>query len=355
MKILITAPSLDEQRNVSGISTVVRQIIEHSPNTFSHFQAGREDGERAGAAWLLRQATLPVRFLARVLAERPDIVHINTALTDLSIWRDSALMLGAKLAGRPVVLALHGGKYLLDEFESKSLERAAAGLLRRADTVVALSEIERRQIDRRWPGLNVQVLPNAVPVPQGRPSKPDNAVPAFIFLGRLHESKGLDEIAKACEALKHDGFDLRFNCFGDGPMKEGFVTRMNEILGGRFHYGGVIAGPDKSRELEKADIFLLPSLYGEGLPVAMLEAMAAGCVVVASEMASVSEVIEDGVNGYLIEPGNTAQLVGRLKALLDDRPNWKLVQNAASDTIRSRFSITEHTARLDKIYRSVTG
>ncbi|MCC6326912.1 MAG: glycosyl transferase, partial [Acidobacteria bacterium] len=85
MKIVITAPSLDEHRNVSGISTIVRQIIEHSPHEFSHFKAGREDGEPADAVWLAKQAALPLRLWARILSEKADLVHINTALTDLSI------------------------------------------------------------------------------------------------------------------------------------------------------------------------------------------------------------------------------------------------------------------------------
>ena len=103
MKIVITAPSLDEHKNVSGISTIVRQIIEHSSHDFAHFKAGREDGEKATALWLAKQATLPVGFTAKLISEKADLVHINTALTDLSIWRDLALSKAAKLAGKPIV------------------------------------------------------------------------------------------------------------------------------------------------------------------------------------------------------------------------------------------------------------
>ncbi len=101
MKIVITAPSLDEHRNVSGISTIVRQIIAHSGHKYAHFKAGRADGEKAGAGWMLKQAALPVRFFARILKEKADVIHINTALTDLSIWRDAALTRAAKMAGLP--------------------------------------------------------------------------------------------------------------------------------------------------------------------------------------------------------------------------------------------------------------
>lgn len=352
MKVLITAPSLDETKNVSGISTAVRQIIEQGPHEYSHFRAGREDGERSGFGWAVRQAALPLSFFWRIVRGKPDLVHINTALTDLSIWRDAALSRAARLAGRPVVLGIHGGKYLVNDFESKPTEKVAGAMLRAAKVVIVLSEAEKCEIDRRWKGLDVRVLSNAVPVRRERRLPRENNVPLIIFLGRLHESKGLHEIAKACEALTADGFDLRFNCFGEGPMKEVFLSRMAKILGDRFHYGGVVAGAEKQRELDSADIFLLPSLFGEGLPIAMLEAMAAGCVVIASEMASVGAVIDDGVNGYLVQPGDTAQLISRMKMILDSRSDWAAVGSAAVETVHQKFAIEDYVEKLDRIYRS---
>jgi len=351
MKIVITAPSLDETKNVSGISTIVRQIIEYSPHQFSHFQAGRTDGQSAGMAWLAKQVLLPMKFLAKILAERPGIVHINTALTDLSIWRDTALIKAAKLARRPIVLSVHGGKYLVNDFDGSKAAVATQSLLRAATFVVVYSDLEKASLERRWKHLPLRVLPNAVPLRDGGQSEQDNKVPVMIFFGRLHESKGLDEIVKACKQLKENGFDFQFNCFGDGPMKDVFLPQMAEVLGERFHYGGVLKSLEKYAELDKADIFLLPSIYGEGLPMAILEAMAAGCLIVASEMASVAAVIEDGVNGHLIEPGNTSQLVSRLKMILDSRPEWSPMQKAAIKTVRQKFAISEYIEKLEEIYR----
>jgi glycosyltransferase involved in cell wall biosynthesis len=352
MKIVITAPSLDEHRNVSGISTIVRQIIEHSQHDFAHFKAGREDGEQADLKWLAKQAVLPFRFFACIKKERADLVHINTALTDLSIWRDAALSRAARIARRPLVLSVHGGKYLVNEFKNPRMKRVTETMLRTAKSVVVYSDLEKAEVERRWKGLDIRVLPNAVPQREDAAAERNNDVPVIIFFGRLHESKGLDEIIKACTQLKNDGFDFRFNCFGDGPMKDTFIPRMESALGGRFHYGGVLTGSDKYRELDRADIFLLPSIYGEGLPMAILEAMAAGCVIVASEMASVAAVIEDGVNGYLIEPRNTNQLVSRLKILLDGRGDWKPVSQAAVETVRDKFAISSYIEKLEEIYWS---
>lgn len=353
MKIVITAPSLDEHRNVSGISTIVRQIIEYSGFQYAHFTAGREDGEKAGTIWLLKQAALPIQSFALILREKANLVHINTALTDLSIWRDAALTRAAKLTGRPIVLAIHGGKFLMNDFESPRLERVTENMLRSAKAVVVYSELEKQQVDRRWQGLNIKILPNAVPEPNLPTVVRDNPKPVIIFFGRLHESKGVDEIVKAFRSLRANGFDFQFNCFGDGPMREVFINQMSELMGDRFHYGGVITSGEKWKQFAEADIFLLPSIYGEGLPMAILEAMAAGCVVVASEMASVASVVDDGINGYLVEPRNTEQLTSRLKIVLDSRSDWKPVQNAAIETVRNKFAIPDYIEKLESIYKEV--
>lgn len=347
MKIVITAPSLDETRNVSGISTVVRQIIEHSGHEFVHFQAGREDGERSGPAWLLKQALMPFRFRRLVESEDADIVHINTALTDRSIWRDAAL---ARMVRKPIVLSIHGGRYLLENIESPRLERATSGLLRAAKSVVVLGEFEKEHIERRWKGLDIRVLPNAIATRNEEIAIRKNTDPVVLFLGRLHESKGLAVLAEACKRIVDEGIEFQFRCFGDGPMKIEFIASMSEVLGEKFYYGGVVTGDAKVAEYDRADIFVLPSIYGEGLPMAILEAMDAGCVVVASDMASVSAVITDGVNGFLVEPGNVEQLSRVLRGSLIERNRWLPVSEAASATVQRDFAIQNYIAKLDAIY-----
>jgi glycosyltransferase involved in cell wall biosynthesis len=354
MKILITAPSLDESQNVSGISTIVRQIIDHGSFEYVHFAAGRRDGEKAGAIWLIKQAILPLRFFWRCLTVKPGAAHINTALTDLSIWRDAALVLAAKLAGRKVVLSIHGGKYLMNPFTGARVEKVTGRMLRRASVVVVYSDLEKTEVLKRWPDLKVEVLANAIPfadVPSSDRAKRDNAKPVLIFFGRFHESKGLHEVIDAARILNDEGYDFQFNAYGEGAEKEFFLSGMRAGLGGKFHYGGIIAGKEKWRRLAEADIFVLPSRYGEGLPMAMLEAMAVGCVVVVADVASVAAVVTDGENGYVVEPKNLDQLVSKLKMLLDNKAGWKPVQEKAVATVKERFAIADYIEKLERIYQ----
>ncbi|MEJ7848466.1 MAG: glycosyltransferase family 4 protein [Pyrinomonadaceae bacterium] len=355
MKVLITAPSLDENENVSGISTVVRQIIEHGGIEYAHFLAGKKDGVTNGVSWFASQAVLPFKFLNAIRSEKPDVVHINTAMTDRAIWRDAALaaLASAVFRSKPIIISIHGGRYLLNDFENKTLAAVAEQMLRRARVVIVLSENEKTEVLRRWKNLDVRILPNAVPVFERGELERRNPNPLIIFLGRLHESKGLNEIVKACRSLHESGFEFRCECYGDGPQKEVFVDELTKILGDEFYYGGIVIGKEKLKKLTEADVFLLPSIYGEGLPMALLEAMAAGCIAVASEMASVASVIRDGFNGYLIEPGNTGQLIGRLKMILDSRIEWPEIQKNAVETVRTDFAIGDYIKKLEAIYSEI--
>lgn len=356
MKILITAPSLDENENVSGISSVARQIIEHGKWEFTHFQAGRRDDEKSKMGWIYNQLFLVPKFLRVIRREKVDLAHINTALNPLSILRDYALARAAKSMKIPILLHVHGGRFLAREFENRALAKLAENMLRLASVVVVLSELEKKIVERRWKNISVKVLENAVPVGDApdfeRGARREKAI---IFLGRLHESKGLNEIVEACRILKNEGFDFRFKCFGAGASRDFFIEEMTKILGEKFYYGGVISGAKKQRELTESDVFLLPSRYGEGLPMAMLEAMAAGCLPVVSEMASVGAVVRDGENGFLIEPQNTAQLVEKLKLLLSDKADWETLRQAARKTVEEKFNLKDYIKKLESIYSEVAG
>lgn len=353
MNILITAPNLDENKNVSGISSVVRQIVEYGGFDYTHFRAGRQDNETTNAGWFLKQFALPLAFGTEISRRRIDVVHINTALNPLSILRDLALVKAARSKNRPVLLHVHGGRFLAREFENKILAGIAGKMLRAASAVAVLSGLERDILRRRDPHLQIRVLENAVPLDKAKKPARRSDKKTIIFLGRLHEAKGLNEIVEACRVLKRENFDFRFLCYGAGAGKELFTTEMSTLLGDDFFYGGVAAGEAKWQALAASDIFLLPSRYGEGLPMAMLEAMAAGCAVIVSEMASIGAVVRDGENGFLIEPGSAAGLTGKLKMLLTERVDQKSLTENAVRTIRERFALDDYIEKLENIYREL--
>ncbi len=264
--------------------------------------------------------------------------------------RDFALVKAAKLAQVSIVLHIHGGKFLAQEFDKKRLENIAEKMLRAADEVLVLSRLEKEIIETRWQSLKVKVLENAVAVEDfTEVEKNKNSI---IFLGRLHESKGLNEIIEAARILKSEHLDFTFRAFGAGDLQDFFITEMSKILGDKFYFGGVIAGKAKQNELAASTIFILPSRYGEGLPMAMLEAMAAKNVVVVSEMASIGAVVQDNFNGFLVEPRNILQLTEVLRNMLSNKINVENLQNNARKTVETRFNLHKYIHKLEDIYKN---
>lgn len=351
MKVLITSPNLDDRINISGISTLARQIIERGSADFVHFEAGRRDGQPADARWILWQINSVRRLWFELKRKQIELVHLNTNYQPLAILRDAVYAATARAAGVPVLLHLHGGRFLAEEFKNPVLSRIAEKTARDAKVVLVLSELEKEIIEKRWRGLNIRVLENAVAIEEAISVKENRDVPVILFLGRLYESKGLHEIISACQTLRDEGFKFRFHACGTGPLEDFFVREMSAVLGEDFHFGGIVSGEAKWRAYSEADIFVLPSRHGEGLPLAMLEAMAAGCGVIVSEMASTGAVIENGENGFLIEPRNASQLVERLKFLLENKAVREKLAQAARQTIEKRFSFDVYLKRLENIYR----
>jgi glycosyltransferase involved in cell wall biosynthesis len=351
MKVLITSPSLDETENVSGISTMVSNIIAQGGGAFVHFPAGRKDGEASGPKWLLSQLELRSRLRKAIADVRPDVLHINTAFEPRAMIRDLVLAKTAKHL--PVVLHVHGGRYVLQETPKGFISTIATKLLSSASRVIALSDAEAEALTKLSPGVRVKVVANAVDTEKFPEVERKWGDKNIIYLGRLHQPKGLDDIVEVCRILLEQGFRFRFSCYGTGPDKDKFTAAMTGVLGDQFHYGGVISGTAKIQALNEADIFLMPSRY-EGLPLALLEAMASGCVPVVSARGSMTTVVKDGQNGFLVEPGDLMQIVGKLKNLLSEgEPGWLEFRRNARETVRTRFDMSGYVSKLNEVYSKV--
>ena len=331
---------------------MIASIIDHAGCDFVHFTAGRKDSDKFDLDWIKRQVMLPFAFRREIRRAKPDVIHINTAFEPRSIVRDLVL---AKSAGkRPTVLHVHGGRFVMQDPPNGILASMADKLLRSVSRVVVLSEAERESLLSRSPGINVSVLPNAIATAAFSGGDRSKEVKTIIYIGRLHEDKGLSEMAETCRILAAQGFKFKFSCFGAGRDQERFTRAMTDVLGDRFHFGGVVSGKAKIEALCSADIFLMPSRY-EGLSMAMLEAMAAGCVPIVSNRGAIPSVIEDGRNGFMIDPGDITQVVGRIKYLLSEgETGWEEYRRNARETVRERFDIDRYVEKLNAIYREVT-
>jgi len=354
--ILITAPSLNENVNISGISTITRTIISNNSaqHRYFHFRVGKKDGDRKNIRWLFNQIALMPRFFLFIIKNKIDFIHFNTDLTRLSILRDFPMVIaGSILVQDRILLHIHGGHYLMNPPPRNTLFFYLINtMLKRAANNIVLSDIEEHEIRKNFQ-RNSKVMPNAVDVDSitHTSHKDFSGKLQLFFMGRMVRSKGIFLIAEALKGLGEyfDAFDLQL--YGSGPDLEEFVRQLSQIEGLNFFYNGIVKGAEKSRVIENSHIFILPSLYGEGLPIAMLESMAFGCVPVVSDDASIGTVVKHDVSGYICIKGSSSALSTNLIRVFKQREKLQELSKNAQQAITESCNLQNYIADLNKLYK----
>ena len=307
------------------------------------YVATRGAGRRPDVA--LRAAA---RFAALLARSPGAVVHIH-ASARAGFWRDCAYA-GVALALRcPVILHLHGGE--LEAFFDAlggPAKAAVRGLLERCELIAVPSQRLAGFLRTVSPHIRTASLPHPVPMPM--PAPQDAPRPSLIlFLGRLEPHKGIFDLLEAVAKVRAAVPDVRLVCAGEGSRVA--VARYAEHLGiaEAVKFTGWVGPSGKRALLESAAVYALPS-YAEGMPMGLLEAMAAGVPVIASPVGGMPEVVVDGVTGFLAAPGDVATLERLLRRLLLDRALGARVGAAARETVRLRFAPERALARLEALY-----
>lgn len=275
------------------------------------------------------------------------IVHVHVAVRG-SFYRKSVVVALVKAMRRPVVLQLHAGPGDLEAFLGGlgGLRRRAFGAaFRRADRVLSVSEGGAALLREWLPGLDVIVVRNAPPPLVHRaPDRANPAQPLVLFLGGFADpAKGGLVLFEALSALLERAPTARVALAGPGEPPGALPERVRWL--------GWLDPAAKEAALVDADVFAMPSI-SEGLPVALLEAMAHELPVVASAVGGIGEILDDGVDALLVEPGDPAGLVEALGSLLLDPEQRRRLGVAAAASI-GRLGAEDVYAKLDEVYESV--
>ena len=222
-------------------------------------------------------------------------------------------------SARRVILYLHGGAFDRYHAGLSSLERAwVRRSIQGARVVLVLSESWADWLRQAIGHPDVRVLPNPV-LPAVLPTDVPREAQTLLFLGRLEPEKGVFVLVEALARLAPAHPQLRAVLAGEGDLAGVRKAALDAGVAGRIELPGWVDGDAKARLLARAGIFVLPSRF-EGLPMALLEAQAAGLPVVATRVGGIPQVVTDDDNGRLAEPDDVASLVAALGPLLDDAP-----------------------------------
>jgi len=293
----------------------------------------------AYGAWLF------LRLLAEFTFTRPAIVDIH-AVSGRDLLKNGAAVLAARAARIPTLLRIHGGNFASAYERAGRVERSMVRfLLRAADRVVLLS--------RRWedvtrsiePGARTAVIPNSVDCDQYAEALIQRRTSAenVLMLASFCERKGHFDAVKAAAMLKYSHPRVHFFFFGSerdaGALAALREAARSEGVVQTVHFLEPVFGKDKLDQIRSAGVFILPS-HTENMPLAIMEAMAAGLAVIATRVGAIPEMINDGETGILLEPRQPAQLAAAIAQLLDDVDARKRIGRRAAEAARTAWDKT---------------
>lgn len=257
-----------------------------------------------------------LRRTRRWLADNAfDVLHVHEPVVP------SVSMAAAMLSSAPLVGTFHAA---LGRSVSRAIASAPMRLyMERIGVRIAVSEEARRTLIEHHGGDAV-IIPNGVETASFRRASTDprwmatDSRPVIVFLGRLDEPrKGLSVFAGAIEGVLDKMPGARFLIAGRGDAPE--IRRQVARFGDSVSFLGGISDEEKASLLAGASVYVAPQTGGESFGIVLVEAMAAGTAVVASDIPAFRAVLEDGRAGVLFETGSSAALVDQLLGLLADK------------------------------------
>ncbi|MCA1706605.1 MAG: glycosyltransferase family 4 protein [Actinobacteria bacterium] len=296
-----------------------------------------------------------VAFLVALSTKRPDLVHLHMASYG-SFARKATLAWTARIAGVPVVLHVHGGGFgVFYARAPRLLKQVIRTTLTRADAVVALGDRWAERLRAIAPEARVTVVPNAVrPCEVIRERAGDEAV-HVVFLGKIGDGKGAFMLLEAWSRIMSDSQPsgtARLTLAGDGEVERARRTVARLGLETSAQVPGWLTPAQAHALIGSAHVLVLPS-RNEGQPMAVLEAMASGVCVVASNVGGIPDLIESGTTGLLVPPGEVEALVAALQHVITDHEARARLGRAAHERVRAEFDTAVVWRRIDALYRKV--
>lgn len=348
--------------DLGGAQQVVKHIVRETGARFEHVVYAPVGGvfekelREVGATVRIVPRRVPkvdpvwiVRLAGALGADRPALLHTHLFGDSLHGYLASRL-----LGGIPVVMTLHN----VAGFHSRLQRVGYRWLLRRVDRVVACSEAVRRSFEEGegGSGSGIETVPNGVDEEQEAPDRlaarhalgvDDDAI-LLGGIGRLVEQKGFADLISALALVATDRQDVQLVLLGDGPLRESLRARaVQEGVGDRVRFAGFRSAV---RALLAAFDVIVFSSLDEGLPMALLEAMAAGRCIIATNVGGVGEAIRDGREGVLVPPRNPSVLAAALRSVVGDPELRARLGEAARRRCLEEFTARRMADRYASIY-----
>ena len=288
--------------------------------------------------------------LTALLAQHREIVAVYVLLgftNAPAFWRDIGFLLLARLFRKPTIIHCHDN--MVEVFyrtHSYPARRAMRWALQGARAVAVLCAAIQAATQRVAPRARVVVVPNGLDLePAGESQHARRELPVVLYLSQLSREKGFWTALQIVAEMHRQGTRIRFEFAGTWklPSDESRARAwvVDHGLESMVSIHGPVSEQRKSELLRDADVFLFPtSLRHEGQPLVILEAMAAGLPVITTDIGCISDTVQHGVTGFIVQPNDTGAMIATLRLLLAD-PELRSRMGAAA---RARY-LAHYTER----------
>lgn len=345
---------------MGGVASYFRCLERHLVQHVDYLATGAPRAKRGLMATAVRLGKDWARVCAAVLRPEVRLLHVNPSLNAKAVFRDAWHVLAARLARKKVLVFWHGWDW---DFAAR-LDRGLWALLfqtsyAKADAHVVLASRFRDYLLQRGCNGSIYCESTAVPDELFGALRTDTGTHTgplrLLFLSRIEKEKGIYVAIDTASALQRSGHDVTLVVAGDGSERKAAeeYVRTNGVQGVSFV--GYVVGEQKQRVLSEADVYVFPSSHGEGMPLSVLEAMAAGLPIVCTRVAGLDDFFEDGRMGHSTRTPSVEDFVKGVALLADDRQMWPEISEYNRDYAKANFSAAVVAGRLCAIYGQISG
>lgn len=320
-RVLIVSPHLT--RTLGGITALVREILASKLTQgfeFRHIASQADEYGKFGKVLLALVSFLQYAWL--IVRWRPEMVWIHVG-GNASLYRKAPFIIFGRLTGRVVLSHFHAGDFTpYFNRQSRAGQKFILWSLSLSHRLATCSQELRRILVQHLKTRNVVVLPNGVDVSEfaadraARTAAQADDPLRLLFVGAMGRLKGERDLVQAIRKAERKVPNLKVMLLGHGSETLMSLCEEVQVLH-LLEYFGPAPMDQRAGFFKQADIFVLPT-YAEGMPVSVIEAMAAGLPVITTPVGGIPDLVTDGIEGFLVKPGDIDALAARIVQLARD-------------------------------------
>jgi glycosyltransferase involved in cell wall biosynthesis len=340
-----------------GVTSYIGALTRHlQRSTVDCFYVGSSEANKNFVAVAFRLLRVPFQVARHVRRKPPDVIHINPSFDKKSLIRDGLILLALRWAGyRRILVFIHG--WDADVARMINASPFLYGLLNYVLSPVARIAVLAPGFKSTLMDMGLNGHKIVVKTTMFDPiTLPDFTLPArpyILFMSRFDRRKGMYELLEAFSRIAEEYPNINVVMAGDGQEMNALKTKAAQLgLKTRVRFSGYVTGDDKARLLQGCSIYALPTYYPEGMPIALLEAMAAGKPLLTANAGGVRHIVHEPENGLVLQAVTVDSVEAGLRRMLAD-PTFCDTVGRRNAAYAQRFSASKVSAEIESLYQDI--